>query len=1100
MDRRVLDTYETLTYGSLRKRVESVAAQLQAQSGRGTGAPEIRAGDRLALLGHAGIDFTTVDFACNFAGVTTVPLQTSGTLDQQSTILRETAPRAMAATVTLLDRVAQLVADHPTVERVIVLDYRGGEAEHRRAVDELAQKIPFTPETLDVDNSGSPVPPLETDRAEDDLAMLLYTSGSTGTPKGAMYCERLVAEMWGGEGWSEFFAEETDIANFHYMPMSHVAGHSSVRSTLARGGVTYFASTTNLSSFFDDLILVRPTELSLVPRVCELIYQEYQRRLHATAASLDRIVDATRVLADMREGILGGNVRWASCTSAPVSAKLKSFMESLLGIELHELYGTTEIGGVLVDGRFLSPPVIDYRLDDVPELGYFSSDLPDARGELLIKSRSTVPGYFNRPELNREIFTDEGYYRTGDIAAVDGEGNARIIDRKNAIIKLAQGEFIALPSLEATYVAGSAAIQQAFLYGQSDQSSIVAVVVPSEEIRTEFVDDAAAIRSRMLQELRKVAADENLNSYEIPSAILVEFKPFSESNGLLSDHRKPVRPRLTDKYGPRLTALYEQLQSGRDELLDWLRAHGAQDDTVSTVRRAVAVSLQSDAEDISETARFRNLGGDSLTAVYLARLLEQIYDIHVSVDAVASESYTIRDLAAYIDTKRMSGKESVSFDEIHGADSQRLRAVDLTLPQFMKDQAPTVDRSAASPAVKSVLITGASGYLGHFLCLELLRQFAGTDHRVICLVRARDDAAARDRLRKTFSTSPALLAGFDRLTANLDVIAGDLSEPQLGLDDKAWERLGQSITEIVHAGAMVNHALPYRDLFAANVSGTAEIIRLAITGAHKPVTFMSSIAAALLPSTSSPLDELADIRDALPEVEATGGIVDGYATTKWASEVLLRDAHDRFGLPVTIFRASMILAHSRYRGQINVPDTFTRLLYSLTRTGLAPSSFYRHNGGRAHYDGLPVDTVARAVTVLTQPHRSDGFATYHLVNPSDDGVSLDKMVDWLIEAGVSLTRIACYDHWVQRFTSALNALDEGDKRASLLPLLDGFRQPEEPAHGSLVTSSQFVAALTAAGSGALVSPLTFEFFVKCVEDLEYVFDQPILRDSLAAAQ
>jgi fatty acid CoA ligase FadD9 len=81
-----------------------------------------------------------------------------------------------------------------------------------------------------------------------------------------MYTDRLVAEMWGGEGWSAFFAGEVDIASFHYMPMSHVAGHSSVRSTLARGGVTYFASTTNLSSFFDDLSLARPINRSERPR------------------------------------------------------------------------------------------------------------------------------------------------------------------------------------------------------------------------------------------------------------------------------------------------------------------------------------------------------------------------------------------------------------------------------------------------------------------------------------------------------------------------------------------------------------------------------------------------------------------------------------------------------------------------------------------------------------------------------------------------------------------------------------------------------------------------------------------------------------------
>lgn len=1109
MDNRVLGAYETLTYKEVGQRVASVAAQLRGETGSH---PAIQPGDRVALLGFAGIDYTTVDFASNLTGLTTVPLQTSGTYEQQSAVMKETMPRVLAVTVALLDRAARLVADHASVERVIVLDYRGGESEHHSAVEAAARETSISLEILDLNlnpNNGQDVGGAEHEgTAENVLAMLLYTSGSTGTPKGAMYTERLLAEMWGGEGWSEFFAEAVDIANFHYMPMSHVAGHSSVRSTLARGGLTYFASTTNLSSFFDDLSLARPTELSLVPRICELLHQEYQRRLQTVATQpasnstpgRDSNAAAVKVLADMRQGTLGGNVQWASCTSAPVSAELKSFMESLLGIELHELYGTTEIGGVLADGRFLRPPVISYRLEDVPELGYFSSDRPNARGELLIKSTSTVPGYYNRPELNREIFTDDGYYRTGDIASVAGDGRVRIIDRKNAIIKLSQGEFVALPSLEAKYTAGSEVIRQTFLYGESDQSSIVGVVVPSDELRTELADDSAAIQKRIVNEFRKVAGDENLNSYEIPSTVLIDFEPFSETNGLLSDHRKPVRPRLVEKYGPRLSALYQELRSGRDQLLDWLVAHGAEGETLATVRTAIAVAIQADVEDVAETAKFRDLGGDSLTAVYLSRLFEQIYSIRVPVDTVVSESYTIRQLAEYIDAKQESGQNSASFEEIHGAEPHRLQAADLTLPRFFDDEIPSPEPLPEAGAARSALITGASGYLGRFLCLQWLREFAGTGNRVTCLIRASDDVAARSRLRKAFSTSETLLAEFDRLSANLDVIAGDISEDQLGLDDLTWKRLTRDLTEIVHAGAMVNHALSYRELFAANVGGTAGVIRLAITGPLKPVTFMSSIATALLTGTSSsPLDEVSDIRQALPEIEATGGIVDGYAATKWAGEVLLRDAHSRYDLPVTVIRSSMILAHSEFRGQINVPDTFTRLLYSLLRTGLAPSSFYTHDGDRAHYDGLPVDVVAQAITSLTHRDQRTTFATFHLVNPFDDGISLDRMVHWLIEMGVPLIRIDSYGEWLHRFTAALNALDKDDKRPSVLPLLEGFSQPEEPAHGSLIGSPELTAALSAAGSDATLSVLTPDFIRKCVEDLEYVFGQPIPHGSLAGA-
>ena len=83
----------------------------------------------------------------------------------------------------------------------------------------------------------------------------------------------------------------------------------------------------------------------------------------------------------------------------------------------------------------------------------------------------------------------------------------------------------------------------------------------------------------------------------------------------------------------------------------------------------------------------------------------------------------------------------------------------------------------------------------------------------------------------------------------------------------------------------------YRELFASNVVGTTEIICLALTHHMKPLVFMSSIATALLPAEGRTLDESADIRAVLPEVEPTSEVVDGYATTKWAGEVLLREAY-----------------------------------------------------------------------------------------------------------------------------------------------------------------------------------------------------------------
>ncbi len=131
--------------------------------------------------------------------------------------------------------------------------------------------------------------------------------------------------------------------------------------------------------------------------------------------------------------------------------------------------------------------------------------------------------------------------------------------------------------------------------------------------------------------------------------------------------------------------------------------------------------------------------------------------------------------------------------------------------------------------------------------------------------------------------------------------------------------------------------------------------------------------------------------------------------------MLLREAHDLAGLPVSVFRCDMIMADTTYAGQLNVPDMFTRMMLSLVATGIAPNSFYELDAGgsrqRAHFDGLPVEFIADAISTLGA-HVIEGFETYHVMNPYDDGISMDTFVDWLVEAGYPIVRVPGYAAWL----------------------------------------------------------------------------------------
>jgi fatty acid CoA ligase FadD9 len=381
--------------------------------------------------------------------------------------------------------------------------------------------------------------------------------------------------------------------------------------------------------------------------------------------------------------------------------------------------------------------------------------------------------------------------------------------------------------------------------------------------------------------------------------------------------------------------------------------------------------------------------------------------------------------------------------------------------------APTLP--AAGTEVRTVLLTGATGFLGRYLALEWLQRMDLVDGKVIALVRAKDDATARARLDKTFdSGDPTLLAHYQRLAADhLEVIAGDKGEANLGLDQQVWQRLADNVDLIVDPAALVNHVLPYSELFGPNALGTAELIRIALTGKKKPYTYVSTIGVGdqIKPGAFT---EDADIRQISATRKVHDGYANGYGNSKWAGEVLLREANDLCGLPVAVFRCDMILADTTYAGQLNVPDMFTRMMLSLVATGIAPASFYEPdadgNRQRAHYDGLPVEFIAEAVSTLGA-QSADGFRTFHVMNPYDDGIGMDEFVDWLIDDGCAVQRVDNYGEWLRRFETSLRGLPEKQRNASLLPLLHNYQKPDHPIRGSMAPTDRFRAAVQDAKVG-----------------------------------
>lgn len=182
-------------------------------------------------------------------------------------------------------------------------------------------------------------------------------------------------------------------------------------------------------------------------------------------------------------------MRYMVTGSAPIDKTVIDFLKLCFCCPIMEGYGLTEsaAGTCVMDVAdtitgHVGGPVesAKFRLKDLPEMSYMSTDKPYPRGECCMKGPCIFTGYYKRPDKTDECFDEEGWFLTGDVVQVYPNGSLKIIDRSKNIFKLSQGEYIAPEKIEGI-LGLSQAIAQCFVYGDSFKNSCVAVIVPEEE-------------------------------------------------------------------------------------------------------------------------------------------------------------------------------------------------------------------------------------------------------------------------------------------------------------------------------------------------------------------------------------------------------------------------------------------------------------------------------------------------------------------------------------------------------------------------------------------------------------------------------------------
>jgi long-chain acyl-CoA synthetase len=500
-----------LTWAQTMDEVRRVAAWLRAQ--------QYPPGSRVVILSKNSAWWIMAELAAWMTGHVTVPIYPS---------LTAGSVRA------LMDHCEPVACFLGTIEdRTILTD----------GIPEGVARIGFptapAPQPLSWDSIVSSTPRLDgaPRSAPDDLATIIYTSGTTGRPKGAMH--RFGAFSHFVAAGLRVYGAAPDQRVISYLPLAHIAERALVEmAALFLGYRVFFVE--SLETFRTDLKRARPTIFFSVPRLFTKFQQGVlekipQKRLDRWLRTpiFSRIV-RRRILREL--GLDAARIAASGGAALPL-ATLHWFRN--LGLNLTEGYGMTETGITHTPERGESRP------------GFVGNSVPgvetrlSAAGEVEVRSSMNMLGYYKDPDLTRAAFTEDGFFRTGDLGELDGDGWLRIIGRVKEQFKTSKGKYISPGPLEKLLCA-HAGIEACFVTG-SDLPKCFAIVMLSEEWRGRCSQAREECEQWLGDLLREV--NQQVDGHERLAFLVVTSEAWTIGNGLLTPTMKLRRAILEEKYG-----------------------------------------------------------------------------------------------------------------------------------------------------------------------------------------------------------------------------------------------------------------------------------------------------------------------------------------------------------------------------------------------------------------------------------------------------------------------------------------------------------------------------------------------------------------------
>ncbi|MEV4809974.1 AMP-dependent synthetase/ligase [Micromonospora avicenniae] len=562
-----------LTWAQVGRRAKAIAAGLH-----GLG---VSLENPVAILANTRIEWVLADFGIMCAGGATTTVYPTTEPEDATYIIADSGSRVLFA-----ENPAQAAkiagADLPALTHVVLFD---GTPDPTAAFPQLTladleergeRALAAEPDLIDMIVAGI---------GPDHLATLIYTSGTTGRPKGV----ELLHGGWCWEGVAQAnlgLLREDDL-QYLWLPLSHSFGKTLLCGATHVGLPTYVDG--RVDKLVDLLGVIRPSLMCGAPRVFEKVYNKSvttaqsgggaKAKIFAWAVEVGkrkvaleqagspvpaglklRYRVAEKLVFSKLQARLGGRIRVLVSGAAPLSPEIATFFAAA-NLPISEGYGLTETSA----GNFVNPPD-GLRIGTV---GTAMGDLEcriDADGEILVRGRPVMRGYHNLPEETAAAFTEDGFFRTGDIGTLDAQGYLRITDRKKDLVKTSGGKYIAPSHIEGLFKAICPYTSQAVVIGQARNYCTMLVTLDPDAIKgwaagtelagRDYAEIVAAPQAQAMVEEYVAQLNSKLNRWETIKKVTILPRDLTIEDGEITPSLKIKRRGVETNFASEIDKMY----------------------------------------------------------------------------------------------------------------------------------------------------------------------------------------------------------------------------------------------------------------------------------------------------------------------------------------------------------------------------------------------------------------------------------------------------------------------------------------------------------------------------------------------------------------